>query len=228
MKQSKRFIEASKLVDLTKSYDPQEAMQLVVNTATAKFDESIELHVRLGVDSRHADQQVRGVVVLPHGTGKTRKVLVIAKGAKADEATAAGADYVGGEEYINKIKNENWFDFDVCVTTPEMMGLVGRIGKVLGPKGLMPNPKSGTVTMDVAKAVNEIKAGKVEYRLDKTNIIHVAIGKKSFGSEKLMDNFNTIFDAILKAKPAAAKGQYVKSVSVSSTMGPGVKLAVKM
>ena len=228
MKQGKRFIEASKLVDLTKSYEPQEAMQLAVNTATAKFDESIELHVRLGVDSRHADQQVRGVVVLPHGTGKTKKVLVIAKGAKADEATAAGADYVGGEEYINKIKNENWFDFDVCVTTPEMMGLVGRIGKILGPKGLMPNPKSGTVTMDVAKAVNEIKAGKVEYRLDKTNIIHVAIGKKSFGSEKLVDNFNTIFDAILKAKPAAAKGQYVKSVSVSSTMGPGVKVAVKM
>ena len=228
MKQGKRFIEASKLVDMTKSYEPQEAMQLVVNTATAKFDESIELHVRLGVDSRHADQQVRGVVVLPHGTGKTKKVLVIAKGAKADEASAAGADYVGGEEYINKIKNENWFDFDVCVTTPEMMGLVGRIGKLLGPKGLMPNPKSGTVTMDVAKAVNEIKAGKVEYRLDKTNIIYVAIGKKSFGSEKLMDNFNTIFDAILKAKPAAAKGQYVKSVSVSSTMGPGVRLAVKM
>ena len=228
MKQGKRFIEASKLVDMTKSYEPQEAMQLVVNTATAKFDESIELHVRLGVDSRHADQQVRGVVVLPHVTGKTKKVLVIAKGAKADEASAAGADYVGGEEYINKIKNENWFDFDVCVTTPEMMGLVGRIGKLLGPKGLMPNPKSGTVTMDVAKAVNEIKAGKVEYRLDKTNIIHVAIGKKSFGSEKLMDNFNTIFDAILKAKPAAAKGQYVKSVSVSSTMGPGVRLAVKM
>ena len=228
MKQGKRFIEASKLVDLTKSYEPQEAMQLAVNTATAKFDESIELHVRLGVDSRHADQQVRGVVVLPHGTGKTKKVLVIAKGAKADEATVAGADYVGGEEYINKIKNENWFDFDVCVTTPEMMGVVGRIGKILGPKGLMPNPKSGTVTMDVAKAVSEIKAGKVEYRLDKTNIIHVAIGKKSFGSEKLMDNFNTIFDAILKAKPAAAKGQYVKSVSVSSTMGPGIKLAVKM
>ncbi|MBD5101066.1 MAG: 50S ribosomal protein L1 [Clostridiales bacterium] len=228
MKQGKRFIEASKLVDLTKSYEPQEAMQLVVNTATAKFDESVELHVRLGVDSRHADQQVRGVVVLPHGTGKTKKVLVIAKGAKADEATAAGADYVGGEEYINKIKNENWFDFDVCVTTPEMMGLVGRIGKILGPKGLMPNPKSGTVTMDVAKAVNEIKAGKVEYRLDKTNIIHVAIGKKSFGSEKLVDNFNTIFDAILKAKPAAAKGQYVKSVSISSTMGPGIRLAVKM
>ena len=212
---------------MTKSYEPQEAMQLVVNTATAKFDESIELHVRLGVDSRHADQQVRGVVVLPHGTGKTQRVLVIAKGAKADEATAAGADYVGGEEYINKIKNENWFDFDVCVTTPEMMGLVGRIGKILGPKGLMPNPKSGTVTMDVTKAVNEIKAGKVEYRLDKTNIIHVAIGKKSFGAEKLFDNFNVIFDAIVKAKPAAAKGQYIKSVSVSSTMGPGLKVAVK-
>ncbi|MDE6372549.1 MAG: 50S ribosomal protein L1, partial [Clostridia bacterium] len=221
MKQSKRFIEAQKLVDSSKAYEPQEAMQLVINTATAKFDESIELHVRLGVDSRHADQQVRGVVVLPHGTGKTQRVLVIAKGAKADEALAAGADYVGGEEYINKIKNENWFDFDVCVTTPEMMGLVGRIGKILGPKGLMPNPKSGTVTMDVTKAVNEIKAGKVEYRLDKTNIIHVAIGKKSFGAEKLVDNYNTIFDAIVKAKPAAAKGQYIKSATVSSTMGPG-------
>lgn len=228
MKQSKRFIEASKLVDMTKAYDPQDAIKLVVDTATAKFDESVELHVKLGVDSRHADQQVRGVVVLPHGTGKTKKVLVIAKGAKADEATAAGADYVGGEEYINKIKNENWFDFDVCVTTPEMMGLVGRIGKILGPKGLMPNPKSGTVTMDVTKAVNEIKAGKVEYRLDKTNIIHVAIGKKSFGAEKLMDNYNTIYDAIVKAKPAAAKGQYIKSVSVSSTMGPGIKIAAKM
>ena len=228
MKQSKRFIEAQKLVDASKAYEPQEAMQVVVNTATAKFDESIELHVRLGVDSRHADQQVRGVVVLPHGTGKTQRVLVIAKGAKADEALAAGADYVGGEEYINKIKNENWFDFDVCVTTPEMMGLVGRIGKVLGPKGLMPNPKSGTVTMDVTKAVKEIKAGKVEYRLDKTNIIHVAIGKKSFGAEKLVDNYNTIFDAIVKAKPAAAKGQYIKSATVSSTMGPGLKLAIKM
>ncbi len=228
MKQSKRFIEAQKLVDSSKAYEPQEAMQLVVNTATAKFDESIELHVRLGVDSRHADQQVRGVVVLPHGTGKTQRVLVIAKGAKADEALAAGADYVGGEEYINKIKNENWFDFDVCVTTPEMMGLVGRIGKILGPKGLMPNPKSGTVTMDVTKAVKEIKAGKVEYRLDKTNIIHVAIGKKSFGAEKLVDNDNTIFDAIVKAKPAAAKGQYIKSATVSSTMGPGLKIAVKM
>ncbi len=228
MKQSKRFIEASKMVDMTKAYVPEDAIKLVVDTATAKFDESVELHVKLGVDSRHADQQVRGVVVLPHGTGKTKKVLVIAKGAKADEATAAGADYVGGEEYINKIKNENWFDFDVCVTTPEMMGLVGRIGKILGPKGLMPNPKSGTVTMDVTKAVNEIKAGKVEYRLDKTNIIHVAIGKKSFGAEKLMDNYNTIYDAIVKAKPAAAKGQYIKSVSVSSTMGPGIKIAAKM
>lgn len=227
MKQGKRYIQAQKLVDASKAYEPQDAMKVVVDTATAKFDESIELHVRLGVDSRHADQQVRGVVVLPHGTGKTHRVLVIAKGAKADEATAAGADYVGGEEYINKIKNENWFDFDVCVTTPEMMGLVGRIGKILGPKGLMPNPKSGTVTMDVTKAVNEIKAGKVEYRLDKTNIIHVAIGKKSFGAEKLLDNFNVIFDAIVKAKPAAAKGQYIKSVSVSSTMGPGLKVAVK-
>ena len=206
MKQGKRYIQAQKLVDASKAYEPQDAMKVVVDTATAKFDESIELHVRLGVDSRHADQQVRGVVVLPHGTGKTQRVLVIAKGAKADEATAAGADYVGGEEYINKIKNENWFDFDVCVTTPEMMGLVGRIGKILGPKGLMPNPKSGTVTMDVTKAVNEIKAGKVEYRLD---------------------NFNVIFDAIVKAKPAAAKGQYIKSVSVSSTMGPGLKVAVK-
>lgn len=228
MKQSRRFIEVSKLVDMTKAYEPQDAIKLVVDTATAKFDESVELHVKLGVDSRHADQQVRGVVVLPHGTGKTKKVLVIAKGAKADEATAAGADYVGGEEYINKIKNENWFDFDVCVTTPEMMGLVGRIGKILGPKGLMPNPKSGTVTMDVTKAVHEIKAGKVEYRLDKTNIIHVAIGKKSFGAEKLMDNYNTIYDAIVKAKPSAAKGQYIKSVSVSSTMGPGIKIAAKM
>lgn len=227
MKQSKRFIQAQNLVDASKAYEPQDAMKVVVDTATAKFDESIELHVKLGVDSRHADQQVRGVVVLPHGTGKTQRVLVIAKGAKADEATAAGADYVGGEEYINKIKNENWFDFDVCVTTPEMMGLVGRIGKILGPKGLMPNPKSGTVTMDVTKAVKEIKAGKVEYRLDKTNIIHVAIGKKSFGAEKLLDNYNTIFDAIVKAKPSAAKGQYIKSVSVSSTMGPGVKVAVK-
>lgn len=227
MKRGKRYIEASKVVESSKAYDVAEAMKAVVESATAKFDESIEIHVRLGVDSRHADQQVRGVIVLPHGTGKTSKVLVIAKGAKADEAEAAGADYVGGEELINKIKNENWFDFDVCVTTPDMMGMVGRIGKVLGPKGLMPNPKSGTVTMDVTKAVKEIKAGKVEYRLDKTNIIHVAIGKKSFGAEKLTENFNAIFDAILKAKPAAAKGQYVKSVTVASTMGPGVKVAVK-
>ena len=227
MKRGKRYIEASKVVDSAKAYDVAEAMKAVVESATAKFDESIEIHVRLGVDSRHADQQVRGVIVLPHGTGKTARVLVIAKGAKADEAEAAGADYVGGEELINKIKNENWFDFDVCVTTPDMMGMVGRIGKVLGPKGLMPKPKSGTVTMDVTKAVKEIKAGKVEYRLDKTNIIHVAIGKKSFGAEKLTENFNAIFDAILKAKPAAAKGQYVKSVTVASTMGPGIKIAVK-
>ena len=228
MKRGKRYIEASKVVDSAKAYDVAEAMKAVVDSATAKFDESIEIHVRLGVDSRHADQQVRGVIVLPHGTGKTARVLVIAKGAKADEAEAAGADYVGGEELINKIKNENWFDFDVCVTTPDMMGMVGRIGKILGPKGLMPNPKSGTVTMDVTKAVKEIKAGKVEYRLDKTNIIHVAIGKKSFGTEKLMENFNTVYDAILKAKPAAAKGQYVRSVTLTSTMGPGVKVAYRV
>ena len=227
MKRGKRYIEASKVVDSAKAYDVAEAMKAVVDSATAKFDESIEIHVRLGVDSRHADQQVRGVIVLPHGTGKTARVLVIAKGAKADEAEAAGADYVGGEELINKIKNENWFDFDVCVTTPDMMGLVGRIGKLLGPKGLMPNPKSGTVTMDVTKAVGEIKAGKVEYRLDKTNIIHVAIGKKSFGAEKLTENFNALYEAILKAKPAAAKGQYVRSITVASTMGPGVKVAIK-
>ncbi|MCI8728390.1 MAG: 50S ribosomal protein L1 [Clostridia bacterium] len=221
---SKRFIEASKMVDSAKMYESGDAIALAINTATAKFDESIELHVRLGVDPRHADQQVRGVVVLPHGTGKTAKVLVIAKGAKADEAQAAGADYVGAEDMINKIKNENWFDFDVCVTTPDMMGLVGRIGKLLGPKGLMPNPKSGTVTMDVTKAINDIKAGKVEYRLDKNAIIHVAFGKKSFGAEKLAENYDVLMNAIIKAKPAAAKGQYVKSVSVSSTMGPGIKI----
>ncbi len=221
---SKRFIEASKMVDNAKMYESGDAIALAINTATAKFDESIELHVRLGVDPRHADQQVRGVVVLPHGTGKTAKVLVIAKGAKADEAQAAGADYVGAEDMINKIKNENWFDFDVCVTTPDMMGLVGRIGKLLGPKGLMPNPKSGTVTMDVTKAINDIKAGKVEYRLDKNAIIHVAFGKKSFGAEKLAENYDVLMNAIIKAKPAAAKGQYVKSVSVSSTMGPGIKI----
>ena len=224
----KRYAQAAALVETGKAYEASEAMAKVIETATAKFDESIELHVKLGVDSRHADQQVRGVVVLPNGTGKTVKVLVIAKGSKADEAEAAGADYVGGEEIINKIKNENWFDFDVCVTTPDMMGLVGRIGKVLGPKGLMPNPKSGTVTMDVTKAVKEIKAGKVEYRLDKTNIIHVAIGKKSFGAEKLLENYNTVYDAILKAKPAAAKGQYVRSVTLTSTMGPGVKVAYRV
>ena len=224
----KRYAQAAALVETGKAYEASEAMAKVIETATAKFDESIELHVKLGVDSRHADQQVRGVVVLPNGTGKTVKVLVIAKGSKADEAEAAGADYVGGEEMINKIKNENWFDFDVCVTTPDMMGLVGRIGKVLGPKGLMPNPKSGTVTMDVTKAVKEIKAGKVEYRLDKTNIIHVAIGKKSFGAEKLLENYNTVYDAILKAKPAAAKGQYVRSVTLTSTMGPGDKMAYRV
>ena len=227
MKRGKRYTEAAKLVEKGKAYEVAEAMKTVVETASAKFDESVEVHVKLGVDSRHADQQVRGVIVLPPGTGKTMKVLVIAKGVKADEAAAAGADYVGGEDMINKIKNENWFDFDVCVTTPDMMGLVGRIGKLLGPKGLMPNPKSGTVTMDVTKAVNEIKAGKVEYRLDKTNIIHVSIGKKSFGAEKLTDNFNALYEAILKAKPSAAKGQYVRSVTVASTMGPGVKVAVK-
>ena len=227
MKRGKRYIQAAAQVEAGKIYEASDAMAKVVETATAKFDESVELHIKLGVDSRHADQQVRGVVVLPHGTGKSVKVLVIAKGAKADEAEAAGADFVGGEEIVNKIKNENWFDFDVCVTTPDMMGLVGRIGKVLGPKGLMPNPKSGTVTMDVTKAVKEIKAGKVEYRLDKTNIIHVAIGKKSFGTDKLVDNFNVVYDAVLKAKPAAAKGQYIKSVTLTSTMGPGVKVAIK-
>ena len=227
MKKGKRYVAAAAAVESGKAYDVAEAMKTVVETATAKFDESVEAHIKLGVDSRHADQQVRGVIVLPHGTGKTLKVLVIAKGVKADEAQAAGADYVGGEDMINKIKNENWFDFDVCVTTPDMMGLVGRIGKLLSPKGLMPNPKSGTVTMDVTKAVGEIKAGKVEYRLDKTNIIHVAIGKKSFGAEKLTENFNALYDAILKAKPAAAKGQYVRSITVASTMGPGVKVAIK-
>ena len=223
----KRYREASKLIDSAMQYESKDAIALAVQGATAKFDESMELHVRLGVDPRHADQQVRGVVVLPHGTGKSVKVLVIAKGAKADEAQAAGADYVGAEDMINKIKNENWFDFDVCVTTPDMMGLVGRIGKLLGPKGLMPNPKSGTVTMDVTRAVNDIKAGKVEYRLDKNAIIHVAFGKKSFGAEKLAENYDVLMSAIVKAKPAAAKGQYIKSISVSSTMGPGVKIIAR-
>lgn len=227
MKKGKRYLEATKLIEKNKAYEVEEAMDLVVKTGTAKFDESVELHMRLGVDPRHADQQVRGVVVLPNGTGKTVRVLVIAKGAKADEAVAAGADYVGAEDMIAKIQKENWFDFDVCVTTPDMMGLVGRIGKVLGPKGLMPNPKSGTVTMDVTKAIKEIKSGKVEYRLDKNAIIHVAIGKKSFGAEKLTENMNVVVEAVQKAKPAAAKGTYIKSVSVSSTMGPGIKVNVK-
>jgi len=226
MKQGKRYIEAAKLVDTTKAYDPAEALNVLVQTATAKFDESVELHVKLGVDSRHADQQVRGVVVLPNGTGKSKKVLVLTKGVKADEATAAGADFVGAEEYITKILG-GWLDFDVCVATPDMMGQVGKVARILGPKGLMPNPKSGTVTMDVKKAVTEIKAGKVEYRLDKTNIIHVSIGKKSFGAEKLLENFQVIYDAIVKAKPASAKGQYIRSVSVSSTMGPGIKVLAK-
>ena len=205
----------------------QEAMDLVLKTGTAKFDETVELHMRLGVDPKHADQQVRGVVVLPNGTGKSVRVLVIAKGAKADEAVAAGAEYVGAEEMISKIQNEGWFDFDVCVATPDMMGLVGRIARLLGPKGLMPNPKSGTVTMDVTKAIKEIKAGKVEYRLDKTAIIHVPVGKKSFGAEKLIENMNVVVEAIQKAKPAAAKGTYIKSVNIATTMGPGVKVNIK-
>lgn len=224
---NKRFNAATQLIDKNAVYDIDSAMKVAVDTATAKFDESIEMHMRLGVDPRHADQQVRGVCVLPNGTGKTVRVLVIAKGAKADEATAAGADYVGAEDIVTKIQKENWFEFDVCVTTPDMMGVVGRIGKVLGPKGLMPNPKSGTVTMDITKAVNEIKAGKVEYRLDKNAIIHVAIGKKSFGAEKLVENANTVIEAIIKAKPSAAKGTYIKSAYLASTMGPGVKFAVK-
>jgi large subunit ribosomal protein L1 len=224
MKRGKKYIEAAKLVDRTTLYEPKEAFDLVQKIATAKFDETVEAHIRLGVDSRHADQQVRGAVVLPHGTGKSVKVLVFAKGDKLKEAEDAGADYVGGEELIPKIQNEGWLDFDVVVATPDMMAVVGRIGRVLGPKGLMPNPKAGTVTMDVAKAVKDIKAGKIEYRLDKTNIIHVPIGKVSFGTEKLLDNFQTLMSAIIKAKPAAAKGQYLKSISVSSTMGPGIKI----
>ena len=224
MKYGKKYAESVKSYDRTKVYDAQEAIKLVLDNAKAKFDETVELHVRLGIDPRQADQQVRGVLVLPNGTGKTKKVLVIAKGERADQAQAAGADFVGAEEMVQKIQTENWFGFDVMITTPDMMGVVGRIGRLLGPKGLMPNPKSGTVTMDVAKAVAEVKAGKVEYRLDKTAIIHCPIGKKSFGVEKIAENFNALMEAIIKAKPAAAKGQYVKSVSLASTMGPGVKV----
>ena len=224
MKQGKKYIANAGLVDSTKLYDPAEAMDLVCKTATAKFDETVEVHVRLGVDSRHADQQVRGAVVLPHGTGKKVRTLVFARGDKATAAEAAGADYVGAEDYVEKITKENWFEFDVVIATPDMMGVIGRLGKVLGPKGLMPNPKAGTVTMDTAKAVTEAKAGKIEYRLDKTNIIHCPIGKASFGTEKLGENFATLLGAIIKAKPAAAKGQYIKSCTVASTMGPGIKV----
>ena len=227
MKHGKKYQDSLKAFDLAKQYEAAEAISVLLETAKAKFDETIEMHVRLGVDPRQADQQVRGVLVLPNGTGKTKKVLVIAKGAKADAAAAAGADYVGAEELIAKIQNDNWFDFDVMITTPDMMGMVGRIGRILGPKGLMPNPKSGTVTMDVEKAIKEVKAGKVEYRLDKTAIIHCPIGKKSFGQEKLLENFTALLDAIVKAKPASAKGQYLKSVTVTSTMGPGVRVSTK-
>ncbi len=227
MKYGKKYADSIKAFDRTKQYDAEEAIGIVLDNAKAKFDETIEFHCRLGVDPKQADQQVRGVIVLPNGTGKTVRVLVLAKGDKADAATAAGADYVGAEELVAKIQKENWFDFDAVITTPDMMGVVGRIGKLLGPKGLMPNPKSGTVTMDVAKAIADIKAGKVEYRLDKQAIIHCAIGKKSFGKEKLVENYNAILEAIVKAKPAAAKGQYVKSVALTSTMGPGVKVAPK-
>ena len=224
MKRGKNYQDSVKLYDKLKLYDPNEALKLSVDTAKAKFDETVEVHIKLGVDSRHADQQVRGAVVLPHGTGKNVRVLVFAKDEKIDEATAAGADYVGGAELVSKITGENWFDYDVVVATPDMMGVVGRLGKVLGPKGLMPNPKAGTVTTDLTKAIAEIKAGKIEYRLDKTNIIHCPIGKVSFGPEKLLDNFNTLLGAVVKAKPAAAKGQYIRSCVVASTMGPGVKV----
>ena len=224
MKRGKKYTEAAKLVDRATQYDVAEAISLVKKTAVAKFDETVEAHIRLGVDGRHADQQVRGAVVLPHGTGKTVRVLVFAKGDKVAEAEAAGADFVGGEELIPRIQNEGWFDFDVVVATPDMMGVVGRLGRVLGPKGLMPNPKAGTVTMDVTKAVYDIKAGKIEYRLDKANIIHCPVGKASFTEEQLTENFNTLMDAIIKAKPASAKGTYMKSVTVTSTMGPGIKV----
>jgi large subunit ribosomal protein L1 len=220
----KKYIESAKLIDKSALYNPIEALELTLKTAKANFDETVELHVRLGVDPRHADQQVRGAVVLPNGTGRTVRVLVFAKGDKATEAQQAGADFVGADELVQKIQSENWFEYDVVVATPDMMGVVGRIGRVLGPKGLMPNPKSGTVTFDVAKAIEEIKAGKVEYRVDKTAIVHCPIGKKSFGTEKLKQNFTALMDALVKAKPAAAKGQYLKSVSVSSTMGPGAKV----
>ena len=222
MKKGKRYEEAAKLVDASKLYEAKEALEVIEKFPKAKFDETVELHVKLGVDSKHADQQVRGTVVLPNGTGKTLRVLVFAKGDKAKEAEAAGADFVGAEELIPKIEKENWFEYDVIVATPDMMGVVGRLGKVLGPKGLMPNPKSGTVTMDVTKAINEIKSGKVEYRLDKTNIIHLGFGKVSFGTEKLLQNYETVIEAIIKAKPAAAKGQYIRSVAITTTMGPSV------
>ena len=224
MKRGKRYQDLAKLIDRTVQYDPAEAIELVQKVSKAKFDESVELHIRLGVDSRHADQQVRGAVVLPHGTGRTKRVLVFAKGPKADAATAAGADFDGAEDLVEKNQNEKWFDFDVIVATPDMMGAGGRLGRVLGPKGLMPNPKSGTVTMDLTKAIEEIKAGKIEYRLDKTNIIHCIIGKASFGQEKLYENFKVLMSAIIKAKPSAAKGQYLKSVTLTSTMGPGIKV----
>lgn len=224
MFRGKKYKESAQLIDKSVAYEASEALDLVCKTAKAKFDETVEIHVRLGVDSRHADQQVRGAVVLPHGTGKTVRVCVFAKGEKATEAENAGADFVGAEDLVSKIQNENWFDFDVIVATPDMMGLIGRLGRVLGPKGLMPNPKAGTVTMDLERAINDIKAGKIEYRLDKTNIIHCPIGKVSFGPEKLKENYTTIMDAIIKAKPAAAKGQYVKSITLAATMGPGVRV----
>ena len=228
MKHGKKYIDSAKTIEATKLYEAEEAIKLVIDTAKAKFDETVELHVRLGVDPKQADQQVRGVLVLPNGTGKNVRVLVLAKGDNADQAKEAGADFVGAEEMVQKIQTENWFDYDVIITTPDMMGLVGRIGKILGPKGLMPNPKSGTVTMDVAKAIKDTKAGKVEYRLDKNAIIHCAIGKKSFGVEKIKENSEALIEAIVKAKPAAAKGQYVKSVSLASTLGPGVKINAKI
>ena len=224
MKKGKKYTEAAKLIDRTMAYDTAEAVALVKKAATAKFDETVEAHIRTGCDGRHAEQQIRGAVVLPHGTGKTVRVLVFAKGDKANEAEAAGADYVGGEELIPKIQNDGWFEFDVVVATPDMMGVVGRLGRVLGPKGLMPNPKAGTVTMDVTKAINEIKAGKIEYRLDKTNIVHVPVGKVSFTEEQLADNFQAIMDAIVKAKPSSLKGTYLKNITLASTMGPGVKV----